>query len=231
MTARLQKFNGPVLSNGVGPRAVRRRGSACLPFASLRVLCDARPCGPVAELASFAALSALRHPRRVRGRCALRARPQVLRFSAAHSRPGAAPPSGPGTEVVGRGWNTDAVAGKVAGGTQAGRIGAAEKRRVPGRARSALREHTCGRLSERRERSERSEFGHRPGSRASQGTRSAAKGKPSEPRPRPTRRLARADTRARKRAPANSRVEPKRTACAAMMHATPAARHAVGQAT
>ena len=38
---------------------------------------------PVAELATFAALSALKQPRRVRARSALRARPRALRFSAA----------------------------------------------------------------------------------------------------------------------------------------------------
>src|SRR5664280_3209464 len=39
-----------------------------------RLPCDARSRGPVAELAAFAALSTLRHLRRVRGGSALRAR-------------------------------------------------------------------------------------------------------------------------------------------------------------
>ena len=51
---------------------------------------------------------------------------------------------------------------------------------------SALGQHACGRLCERSERSERSEFGHRPGSRASQGTlaqRGPAVGDVPAPRP------------------------------------------------
>ena len=86
------------------------------------------------------------------------------------------------------------VSCKAVGGMRLGRIGAAEERRVPGRACThALRDLICRRLFERSERSERSEFGDRPGTRAPQGTRSEAKGKPSEPRPHPTHRLARAD--------------------------------------
>ena len=115
----------------------------------------------------------------------------------------------PGCPVEEAAVNTDSVAGKAAGGAWAGRIGAAEKRRVPGRARSALRILTCGRLFERSERSERSEFGHRPGTRASQGTRSEAKGKPSEPRPGPARRLARAEAKVGEPTLANGRNGPR----------------------
>jgi hypothetical protein len=188
----MQEFKGRIRGFDAGPRAVRRRGSECWPFAALRVPCGARPCGPVAQLATFAALTALGQVRRVRSRCALRARPQDLRSSAAHSRPNAAPPSGLDPVRVGDASKTNPTSRKAAGGAWAGRMGAAEKRRVAGRAQSALRDLTCGRLFERRERSERSEFGHGPATRASQGTRSAAQGQPSEPRPRPARRLARA---------------------------------------
>ena len=68
-------------------------GSDGLPFAALRVPCDARVPGPVAELASFALLTALRHLQRVRSRSALRARPGTLHFSAAPIRPTQAPPA------------------------------------------------------------------------------------------------------------------------------------------
>jgi len=92
------------------------------------------------------------------------------------------------------GSNTPDGSRKAVGGMRLGRIGAAEERRVPGRACThALRELTRRRLFERSERSERSEFGDRPGTRAPQGTRSEAKGKPFEPRPHPTHRLARAE--------------------------------------
>ena len=199
----IPKFNVRIRGFDAGPRAVRRWGSECWPFAALRVPCGARPCGPVAQLATFAALTALAQVRRVRSRSALCARPQDLRSSAAHSRPSAAPPSGLDAVGVGDASKTNQMSRKAAGGAWAGRIGAAEKRRVAGRARSAPREHACGRLFERSERSERSEFGHGPATRASQGTRSAAKGKPSEPGPGRARRLACAEPRMRKRTPVN----------------------------
>ena len=194
----LPQFTIRLRSLDAGPRAVRRRDSECLSCAALRVPLDAWPFDPVAELASFAALTALKHPRRISSRSALCMRLEDPRFSATQSRPRVAPPSGLGTIVVRRWLNTTTVAGKMAGGTQAGRIGATAKRRVPGRARSALREHACGRLSERSEHSERSEFGHGPGSRASQG-------KPPELRMRPTCRFACANARTRERTPAKSR--------------------------
>ena len=78
-------------------RARRRvgpgRGSDGWPFAALRVPCDARVAGPVAELAAFASLSTLEHLRRVSSRSALRARPATLRFSAAPIRPAQALPA------------------------------------------------------------------------------------------------------------------------------------------
>ena len=74
-------------------RAGPGRGSDGLPFASLRVPCDARVPGPVAKLAAFASLSTLKHLQRVSSRSALRARPGPLRFSAAPIRPTQAPPA------------------------------------------------------------------------------------------------------------------------------------------
>ena len=195
------RFAGSAAATGHPGRA-QHLGEAV--FASRRLPCAARARGPVAQLAALTAFAALEQARRVSSRSALRARPRALRSSAAHSRPGTAPPSGLQTVLVRGTSRTQAVARKAAGGAQAGRMGAAEKHRVPGRARSALRAHACGRLFERRERSERSELGHRPGTRASQGTRSAAQGKPSEPRLRPARRLACADAGSRQRTPANA---------------------------
>ena len=59
---------------------------------------------------------------------------------------------------------------KAAGGSPAGRLCDAEEQRACGRARSALRPRTSSRLSERSERSSRSEFATRPQDRAPQGT-------------------------------------------------------------
>ena len=186
-----------------------------------------------AQLPPLAALTVVGPAQRVRSRSALRARaPNPALLGPCRPRRAQRPGSSPGTNsppdclcpgsasharralpgclvagpVVACGVeHSDSGPGKAAGGAWAGRIGAAEKRRVPGRARSALRALTCGRLFER---SERSEFGHRPGTRASQGTRSEAKGKPSEPRPGPARHLARADASGRERTVANSRNGP-----------------------
>jgi hypothetical protein len=69
-------------------RLPRFAGAAC---ASLRLPCDARSRGPVAELASFASLTALKQLRRVRQQLALRARPRALRFSALQRRATACP--------------------------------------------------------------------------------------------------------------------------------------------
>ena len=82
-------------------RAGPGRGSDGLPFAALRVPCDARVPGPVAELAAFAALSTLRHLQRVRSRrraaacgAARRRRKRGVRsLSAAPIRPAQAPPA------------------------------------------------------------------------------------------------------------------------------------------
>jgi hypothetical protein len=172
------------------PGRARRLGSAV--FAALRLPCAARGRGPVAQLATLTAFAALEQSRRVRARSALRARaPAPVLLGASHAR--RARPGCPVAELVVacRLSNTDAVAGKAAGGAWAGRIGAAEKRRGPGRARSALRELTrCRCLSVESEANAASSVTG-PGTRASQGTRSEAKGKPSEPRPGPARRLAR----------------------------------------
>jgi len=98
--------------------------------------------------------------------------------------------------------------GKAPGGAWAGRMGAAEKRRVPGRARSALRELTRRMCVSVVSAANAASYATGPGTRASQGTRSEAKGKPSEPRPRPARRLARANAGKTKRTPVNSRFGP-----------------------
>ena len=107
------------------------------------------------------------------------------------------------------------LAGKAPGAAWAGRIGAAEKHSVAGRSRTrALRALTCGRLFERSEHSERSEFGHGPGTRASQGTLSKAKGKPPEPCPGRARRLAgAADGACELRTDTNRRNGPQAEAC------------------
>ena len=56
-----------------------------------RLPCAARSRGPVAELASFATLTALKQLRQVRSRFALRARPRALRCSALQRRAPACP--------------------------------------------------------------------------------------------------------------------------------------------
>lgn len=93
------------------------------------------------------------------------------------------------------------VARKAVGGAWAGRIGAAEKRRVSGRAHSALRDLTRRVCPSAANEVSVASYATGPGTRASQGTRSAAKGKPSEPRPGPTHRLACADLGVRQRSP------------------------------
>jgi len=68
------------------PRAHRPRRAAEAVYASLRLPCDARSRGRAAELASFASLTALRQPRRVRSRCAQSApatRPRIAGASEA----------------------------------------------------------------------------------------------------------------------------------------------------
>ncbi len=115
------------------PGRARRLGSAV--FAALRRPCAARVRGPVAQLPPFASLTVVEQSRRVRARSALRARaPAPVLLGASHARrarpgcPVAEPKVACGTS------NTDAVAGKAAGGAWAGRIGAAEEHRASGRA-------------------------------------------------------------------------------------------------
>jgi hypothetical protein len=190
------------------PGRAQRSGEAV--FASLRLPCAARARGPVAQLPPFAALTVVEQARRVSSRSALRARaPNPVLLGASHAR--WALPGCPVAEtVVVRGTsNTDAVAGKAAGGAWAGRIGAAEKRRVAGRARSALRELTRCRCLSVESEANAASSATGPATRASQGPRSEAKGQPSEPRPGPTRRLARVDASIRKRTPANGRNGPR----------------------
>ena len=179
-------------------------------FATLRLPCAARARGPAAQLATLTAFAALEHARRVRSRSALRARaPNPVLLGASHARQ-----SLPGcpvaeTMVACAASNTDPVAGKVPGGAWAGRMGAAEERRSSGRARIGRASSSdSSHLSERSERSERSELCDGPEDRAPQGTRSAAKGQPSEPGPGSTRRLARADAGIKKRTFANCRFGP-----------------------
>ena len=218
------------------PGRARRLGEAV--FASLRLPCAARSRGPVAQLPPFAALTVVEQARRVRSRSALRARaPSPVLLGASHAR--RALPGCPVAETVVAcvASNTDPVAGKAAGGAWAGRIGAAEevspdtnspgdclclasgrgaspdaacKARSSGRARIwRASSSDSSHLFERSERSERSELCDGPEDRAPQGPRSAAKGQPSEPRPGSARRLARADSRMRKRTPVNVRNGPQ----------------------
>ena len=83
----------PLASARARWRAGPGRGSDGLPFASLRVPCDARVPGLWPN--SLRSLRSLRSNRRpqVRARSALRARPGTLRFSAAPIRPAQAPPA------------------------------------------------------------------------------------------------------------------------------------------
>jgi hypothetical protein len=174
------------------PGSARRAAEAV--FAALRLPYAARVRGPVAQLAAPTAFAPLEQARRVRSRGALRARaPAPVLLGASHARralPGC-PVAGP--DVACATSNTALVAGKAAGGAWAGRIGAAEEHRPSGRAPWRASSSDSSHLSERSERSERSELCDGPEGRAPQGTRSAAKGQPSEPRPGAARRLARAD--------------------------------------
>ena len=77
--------------------------------------------------------------------------------------------------------------GKAQGEAPAGRMGAAEKRSALAGARSALRYLTCRSCLNG---AQRIEFCGTANARASQGTRSAAKGQPFEPRMRLALRLA-----------------------------------------
>ena len=190
-------------------------------FAALRLPCAARVRGPIAQLATLTSFAALEQARRVSSRSALRARaPNPALLGASHAR--RALPGCPVAEpvVVGGTSNTDTVAGKAAGGACAGRMGAAEKHRVAGRARSALRELTRCRCSSVESAANAASSATRPGTRASQGTRSEAEGQPSESRPGPARRLARADASMKKRSVVNNRKGPQAVARALMFHAS-----------
>jgi hypothetical protein len=187
------------------PGSARCSGEAV--FAALRLPCAARVRGPVAQLAVLTAFAALGQARRVRSRGALRARaPAPVLLGASHARralpgcPVAVPDGAYATS------NTVLVAGQAAGGAWARRIGAAEERRPSGRAPWRASSSDSSHLSER---SERSELCDGPEGRAPQGTRSAAKGQLSEPRPGLARRLARPDACARERAHADSRNGPQ----------------------
>ena len=194
------------------PGRAQRLGEAV--FAALRLPCGARARGPVAQLPPFAALTVVEQARRVSSRSALRARaPNPVLLGASHAR--RALPGCPAAETgVERGTsNTDAVAGKAAGGAWAGRIGAAETHRVAGRARSALRDLTRCRCLSVESAANAASSATGPGTRASQGTRSEAKGQPSEPRPGPARRLALAAANNRERAPVNCGDRPDAATC------------------
>ena len=135
---------------------------------------------PVAELTSLAVLAAFRQAATsMSTKRAARAatRPALLGGAQSPRRRTTLGPTGNGGGPASK---TNPVARKVAGGAWAGRIGAAEKRRVPGRARSALRALTGRILFERSEHSERSELCDRPQDRAPQGTRREAEGQHSE---------------------------------------------------
>ena len=181
------------------------------PFASLRVPCDARLAGPVAELAAFAALSTLRHLQRVSSRSALRARPATLCFSAAPIRPAQAAPA-----ALPAAWRVfDESPATTAAAT--GRPGSAQRAcEAPSRtgfgarARSALPDLTRCRCLSAVSAANAASSATGPGARASQGTRSAAKGQPSEPGPGRARRLARAEAGVRQRTHANTRNGLKR---------------------
>jgi len=157
-------------------RAGLGRGSDGLPFAALRVPCDARFPGPVAELAAFASLSALKHLQRVRSRSARRARPGTLRFSAAPIRPAQAPPAAlpASTSVFDVAYATTVSATGHPGGDQR----ASEALRSTGlgaRARSAPRELTRRVCSSAVSAANVASYAAGPQDRAPQGSRSVAK--------------------------------------------------------
>jgi hypothetical protein len=216
----LPKFNSRFRSSGVGPRSVRRRNSKCWP--SLRegaLRCSAL--WAVAQLASFAALTALKQVRRVRSRSALRARPQDLRSSAAHSRPGTAPPSGLQAVVAGGAWNTNPVTCKGAGGVWAQRRARSREAqacwpRAPARFVNMLVAACLNVASAASEVSSATgqQAEHRRAPWRSQDKQSALC-------PHPARRLARADAGVRKRTLANDRNGPQADARSARVSCMP----------
>ena len=223
------RFAGGGAATGRPGRAQRLAEAV---FASLRLPCAARVRGPVAQLATLTSFAALEQARRVRSRGALRARaPNPVLLGASDARC-ALPRCPVAVPVVACGIsNAKSVAGKAAGGAWAGRFGAAEKRRVAGRARSALRDLTRCRCLSVESEANAASSATGPGTRASQGTRSAAKGKPSEPCPGPARRLARTDASMRKRTSTNGRKGPQAVARALAFHASRVARSALEQLT
>ena len=151
-------------------------GSDGWPFAALRVPCDARLAGPVAELAAFASLSALRHLQRVSSRSALRARPATLCFSAAPIRPAQAAPAA--LPATGRVFDEARAAKASATGHPGGAQRACEAPSSTGfgaRARSALRELTRRACSTTVSVANEGSCATGPRTRAAQGSRSAAK--------------------------------------------------------
>ena len=182
-------------------RVGRSRGSEGLPYAALRVPCDARIPGPWPN--SLRSLRSLRSNSRpqVRARSALRARPGILCFSAAPTRPARTPPDAlPATVVVFGGWGTTTIC-RPQGGAALGRLCAAEKvsrdtnnlgdclclangraawpgaackARDRGRAQSALRALTRRRCLSVESAANVASSATGPRDRASQGTRSAA---------------------------------------------------------
>ncbi len=162
------------------PGRAQRATSAV--FASLRLPCAARVRGPDAKLPPFAALTVVRQSLRVSARSALRARASnPVLLSASHAR-----------------W------------ARPGRMGAAEKRRLAGRARTrALRALTRRNCLTKASAASGGSFSTGPASRASQGTRSEAKGKPFEPGPGRARRLARTHVSTKQRTVTKVRNGPR----------------------
>ena len=136
----------------------------------------------------------------VRARSALRAPPPNLRSSAPHRSPlpgtaCRAVTAVPGSRKTARRRMFRVVvlqsaAGKGASGQDGGRLCGAEKRRIRGGARSALRDLTCQTLFERSGRSTRSEFVWPPRIRASQGSLRAAEAATPKPSGLPRRAFA-----------------------------------------
>jgi hypothetical protein len=167
------------------------RGRRCPPGAQAGAACAGAPAslrcssqGRAAELAAFAALTALGQPPRVSSRSALRAPALGLRSSAHQIAP-----------LAGTACRSIAVHGSSSKDTVSlldqrdtvieleavpaeGAVRGAEHRSFQGGARSALRALTCRSMFERSERSERSEFCGTPWKRAAQGSRSAAEAAP-----------------------------------------------------
>ena len=183
--------------------------------------------GGAAELATFAVLTVLGQPRRVRQRSALRAPTPALACAgragpkarplarqkqstglfpsglACSSPPKSPPPGSTCREVHGCCCSPKTRHGgcKGAPGQDAQRLVGAEHRRACGRARSAHPQLTCRRLFERSERSERSEFGDRPRDREAQGSRRRAHG------PSPTAEVKRSSLPGRGFARADARMQ------------------------